>query len=385
MIAARTRADAPDDVTDGAAEGAGEWAAVVARDAAHDGRFVYAVRTTGVYCRPSCPSRRALRANVSFHPTPDAAEAAGYRACRRCHPRATVTAAGAAVERARAYLDARPTEAVPLDRLAREAGLSPHHLQRTFTRLVGVSPKRYAAALRAERLKAELRAGATVSRATFEAGYGASSRAYSAADAHLGMAPAAYRRGGRGEQLRYATAASALGRVLVAATARGVCAVTLGDDDAQLEAALAAEYPHATRERVELAGAAAPDAVDAHDDALRGWVAAVVAHLAGEERRLAVPTDVGGTPFQQRVWQALQEIPYGETRSYTQLAAAVGAPRAVRAVAGACARNRVALVIPCHRVVREGGALGGYRWGVDRKQRLLAQEVGERGAVSGGR
>ena len=352
-------------------------AAVVARDAANDGRFVYAVRTTGVYCRPSCPSRRALRANVSFHPTPGAAEAAGYRACRRCHPRDGATPAALAVARARAYLDALPAQAVPLGRLARETGMSPHHLQRTFTRLVGVSPKRYAAALRAERLEAELRAGATVSRATFEAGYGASSRAYEAADALLGMAPAAYRRGGRGEHVRWATAASALGRVLVAATARGVCAVTLGDDDAQLEGALAAEYPHATRERVVLDGSAAAGGGGAHDD-LHGWMAAVLAHLAGEGHRLALPTDVGGTPFQQRVWQALQEVPYGETRSYAQLAAAVGAPRAVRAVAGACARNRVALVVPCHRVVREGGALGGYRWGVERKQRLLAQEGARR-------
>jgi AraC family transcriptional regulator of adaptative response/methylated-DNA-[protein]-cysteine methyltransferase len=361
-------------------------AAVLARVAAHVGRFVYAVRTTGVYCRPSCPSRRALRANVACHATPAAAEEAGYRACRRCHPRDAVAPAAAAVARARAYLEAHATEPVTLDALAREAGLSAHHLQRTFKRLVGVSPKRYAAALRADRLKLELRAGATVSRATYEAGYGASSRVYDAANAHLGMAPAAYRHGGRGEHIRYTTAGSALGRVLVAATVRGVCAVTLGDDDAQLEQALAAEYPNARRERVDV-GTGPTDSTeptplaagDADADmlarrALRDWVGAVLAQLAGSAPPLVLPLDAGGTAFQQRVWQALGEIPYGETRSYSQLAHAVGAPRAVRAVASACARNRVALVIPCHRVVRESGALGGYRWGLDRKRQLLAQE-----------
>jgi AraC family transcriptional regulator of adaptative response/methylated-DNA-[protein]-cysteine methyltransferase len=363
----------------GAAADDSAWDAVAARDAGADGRFVYAVRTTGVYCRPSCPSRRALRANVAFYDGPDAAESAGFRACLRCRPRDEVTAAAAAVARARHYLEAHPGESVTLDVLAREAGLSPHHLQRTFKRLVGVSPKRYAAALRADRLKQELRAGATVSRATFEAGYGASSRAYSAADAHLGMAPASNRRGGRGEHIRYATAATALGRVLVAATARGVCAVTLGDDDQQHERALAAEYPNAARERVDLGAPAPPnDSAEterAHDD-LRAWVGEVADHLAGAGRRLTLPVDVAGTPFQERVWQALREIPYGETRSYTDLAHAVGAPRAVRAVASACARNRVALVVPCHRVVRGGGALGGYRWGLERKRRLLAQERG---------
>jgi AraC family transcriptional regulator, regulatory protein of adaptative response / methylated-DNA-[protein]-cysteine methyltransferase len=372
--------DQRDDASVGASTGRGTldddaaWAAVTARDGRLDGRFVYAVATTGVYCRPGCGSRRPLRANVAFFATPDAAEAAGFRPCRRCHPRDTATAAETVVARARAHLDAHADEPVTLDVLARVAGMSPYHLQRTFKRLVGVSPKRYAAALRAERLKAELRGGATVSRATFDAGYGASSRAYHAADVHLGMSPAAYRRGGRGTHIRYATTASAVGRVLVAATERGVCAVTLGDDDAQLERALAAEFPNATRERVDVGEGPDGDAADGPRGELREWLQAVAEHLDGTGGRLAVPVDAGGTAFQQRVWSALREIPYGETRSYSELAAAVGAPRAVRAVASACAHNRVALVIPCHRVVRQGGALGGYRWGVERKRRLLARE-----------
>jgi AraC family transcriptional regulator of adaptative response/methylated-DNA-[protein]-cysteine methyltransferase len=345
------------------------WAAVMGRDGQRDGTFVYAVTTTGVYCRPSCPARRPLRANVRFFGTPAGAEAAGYRACKRCQPRATTTPAERTVARARAHLAAHVDEPVTLADLAREVGMSPHHLQRTFKRLVGVSPKQYVAALRADRLKAHLRAGTTVSRATFEAGYGASSRAYDAAAGRLGMTPAAYRRGGRGVCIRFVTGPTALGRLLVAATDRGVCAVTLGDDDAQLERALAEEYPNAIRRRAN------PADVDGAED-LRGWLASVSAHLEGALPELGVPIDVPGTPLQERVWRELRRIPYGETRSYTEIATAVGAPTAVRAVANACARNRVALVVPCHRVVREGGALGGYRWGLERKQLLLGQEHG---------
>lgn len=348
---------------------AAAWEAVVARAPHADGRFVFAVRTTGIYCRPSCPARRPRRENVEFFDGPDAAESAGYRACRRCDPRAEVTAPEAAVARARTYLEAHVGEAVALDALARVAGMSPHHLQRTFTRVMGVSPRRYAAALRADRMKAELKRGRTVSRAAFDAGYGASSRAYDAAEAHLGMTPAAYRRGGAGVHIRYALASTELGVLLVAATVRGVCAVMLGDDASTLDAALAAEYPNATRERVDLARREVPDD-------LRAWVESVVQHLSGAAAELAVPTDAPGTAFQERVWRELRAIPCGETRSYREVAAAIGAPRAVRAVASACARNRVALVIPCHRVVREGGALGGYRWGLERKRRILAREHG---------
>jgi AraC family transcriptional regulator, regulatory protein of adaptative response / methylated-DNA-[protein]-cysteine methyltransferase len=345
------------------------WNAVVARDAEHDGRFVFAVRTTGVYCKPSCSSRRALRANVHFFEDPGAAEAAGYRACKRCDPRATETATSRIVAKARAYLEAHVDEPPSLGTLAGAVGMSASHLQRTFTRHVGISPRKYAAALRADRLKAHLRAGSTVSRATFDAGYGASSRAYDAAAEQLGMTPGAYRRGGKGVEIRYMTAATSLGRLMVAATARGVCAITLGDDDATLENALNSEYPSSTRVRVR----------GTHGDAqLRTWVAAVSAYIEGREREIAVPLDVAGTPFQQRVWRALQGIPYGQTRSYAQVAESISAPRAARAVASACARNRVSLVIPCHRVVRGSGALGGYRWGLARKERLLAREHGLR-------
>jgi AraC family transcriptional regulator of adaptative response/methylated-DNA-[protein]-cysteine methyltransferase len=343
------------------------WASIVARDGEQDGKFVYAVSSTGVYCRPSCPSRRALRSNVSFYASPDAAESGGFRACLRCEPRATESAAERVIARARAYVEAHLDEPHTLPDIARASGMSATHLQRTFKRIVGVSPRQYAAALRADRLKSHLRTGATVSRATFDAGYGASSRAYDAATEQLGMTPGAYRRGGEGVHIRYMTAATSLGRLLVAATERGVCAVTLGDDDVLLENALNSEYPKSIRTRVRGGRG---------NDDLRVWMAAVVAHLEGAERQLIVPIDVAGTPFQKRVWSELQRIPYGETRTYGEIAASIDAPRAVRAVGSACGSNRVSLVIPCHRVVRGSGTLGGYRWGVERKETLLAREHG---------
>jgi len=277
------------------------WNAVVMRNREHDGTFVFAVRTTGVYCKPSCTTRRALRANVRFFADPGEAEAAGFRACKRCDPRATKSATSRVIARARAYLEAHVDEPPALSTLAKAVGMSASHLQRTFKREVGVSPRKYAAALRADRLKTHLRAGATVSRATFDAGYGASSRAYDAATEQLGMTPGAYRRGGKGVHIRYMTAATSLGRLLVAATERGVCAVTLGDDDASLEDALQSEYPQSTRTRVRGTRG---------DAQLRLWVAAVSAYLEGTVREIAVPLDVAGTPFQQRVWRALQSIPY---------------------------------------------------------------------------
>ena len=341
------------------------WNAVVARDAEQDGRFVYAVRTTGVYCKPSCASRRALRENVRFFADPGSAEAAGFRACKRCDPRESESSTSRVIAKARAYLDAHVDEPPALATLARAVGMSASHLQRTFTRHVGVSPRKYAAALRGDRLKAHLRAGATVSRATFDAGYGASSRAYDAAREQLGMTPGAYRRGGKGVSIRYMISATSLGRLLVAATDRGVCAITLGDDEATLENALNSEYPQSSRTRVRGTRG---------NEQLRAWVAAVSAYIEGAEREIRVPLDVTGTPFQERVWQALQRIPYGETRSYAQVAESIAAPSAARAVASACARNRISLVIPCHRVVRGTGALCGYRWGIARKEQLLARE-----------
>lgn len=346
--------------TDGA-----RWGAVVARDRTQDGEFVFAVRTTGVYCKPSCASRRALRENVEFFADPVAAESAGFRACKRCDPRATDSAVDRTIAKARAYLDAHVDEKPSLGALSKAVGMSPSHLQRTFTREVGVSPRQYSAALRAERLKLHLRSGATVSRATFDAGYGASSRAYQAATEQLGMTPGAYRRGGKGVHIRYLTTKTVVGRLLVAATERGVCAVTLGDDDATLEIILNSEYPEATFSRVR---------GNTGNDDLRRWAAVIASYLEGADRDLAVPLDVAGTPFQQRVWSELRRIPYGETRSYTNIAESIGAPRAVRAVASACARNPVSLVVPCHRVLRGTGALGGYRWGLKRKEQLLSRE-----------
>lgn len=340
------------------------WSAVVARDRAQDGTFVFAVRTTGVYCKPSCASRRALRKNVEFYADPDSAEAAGFRACKRCDPRSADSAVDRTIAKARVYLDAHVDDAPSLSALAKAVGMSPSHLQRTFKREVGVSPRQYSAALRAHHLKSHLRSGSTVSRATFDAGYGASSRAYQAATEQLGMTPGAYRRGGKGVHIRYLTMKTALGRLLVAATELGVCAVTLGDDDATLEIALNSEYPEATLTRVRGGGA----------DDLHRWATVIASYLEGTERDLAIPLDVGGTPFQQRVWSELRRIPYGETRSYSSVAESIGAPRAVRAVASACARNPVSLVVPCHRVLRGTGALGGYRWGLERKERLLSRE-----------
>ncbi|HEX6536969.1 MAG TPA: bifunctional DNA-binding transcriptional regulator/O6-methylguanine-DNA methyltransferase Ada [Gemmatimonadaceae bacterium] len=337
------------------------WEAVVSRDRRSDGAFVFAVRTTGVYCRPSCPARRPRRENVRFFPSPDVAERAGYRACKRCQPRSAAGAAGeTAVERARAFIDAHLDEPITLDALAREVAMSPYHLQRVFKKQVGLSPKKYRDARRLERFKAHVRGGDTVSRATFEAGFGSSSTLYAAAGAGLGMTPAAYRRGGVGVRIRYAVAHTALGVLLVAATDRGVCAVSLGDSADELESGLTREFPRADLERA--------------DAALASWVRPIIAHLEGADAGLELPLELVGTDFQMRVWRALQEIPAGSTRSYSQVAEAIGRPGAARAVARACASNRVALVVPCHRVVREGGALGGYRWGIERKRRLLESE-----------
>ena len=334
------------------------WNAVEARDATLDGRFVFAVRSTGIYCRPSCPARRPRRENVSFFDAPAAAEEAGFRACLRCSPDARkVTLA----ERVRAAIDERIEDGVTLDELSAIVGVSPAHLQRTFKQQFGASPKEYLAARRAERFKAEVRDGKAIADATFEAGYGSSSRLYSQSDARLGMTPATYRRGGRGMRIRYTTASTSIGQLLVGLTDRGICAVAIADDTSSLERELRAEYPEASIER-------------ASDRALDDTVAAVVAQV--EERRPAVelPLDLQATSFQLRVWNTLRKIPLGETRTYAEIAAAVGAPKAARAVANACANNRVALVVPCHRVVPAAGGPGGYRWGAERKKAILARE-----------
>jgi AraC family transcriptional regulator of adaptative response/methylated-DNA-[protein]-cysteine methyltransferase len=338
---------------------AGRWAAVLDRDASADGRFVYAVRSTGIYCRPSCPSRRPKRRNVRFFPTPDEAEAGGFRACRRCHPREGESDAVRQVRRAQQYLERHLDERVTLERLGEAVGLSPYHVQRTFKRITGVSPRAWAGARRMERMKTQLRNGESVSRATYEAGFSSPGRAYEASRARLGMTPGAYRNGGRGVVIRFTTVDTALGAVLIAATDRGLCFVALGEDAGALERELRGEYPAAGIER--------------SDDELRSWAGSVVARLAGDEAD-RLPLDVPGTEFQWRVWEALQRIPRGETRTYAEVARELGRPSAARAVARACATNQVSLVIPCHRVVRGDGGLGGYRWGIERKRELLAAE-----------
>jgi len=336
------------------------WHAVERRDSTYDGRFVYGVRSTGVFCKPSCPSRRALRANVEFFSTTAEAERAGFRACRRCKP--TDAGVHPAVERAREYLDAHTDRLVSLDELAAAVGMSASHVQRSFKRVVGASPKAYQAEARMQRFKARLRAGDTVSRATYEAGFGSSSRVYERAAQSLGMTPASYRRGGAGVRIAYTIEDAPIGRVLVATTERGVCAVELGATDADVERALRADFPKAS--------------IDRDDSANGTWVRAVLDRVRHPEQQPSnrIPLDLTGTEFQRRVWNALQAIPAGERRSYAQVAHAIGAPGASRAVAQACAGNRVAVVVPCHRVVRGDGQLSGYKWGVDRKRLLLAQE-----------
>lgn len=337
------------------------WQAVLERDRALDGAFVYAVRSTGVYCRPSCPSRRPRRDQVRFFSGPASAEAAGFRACRRCRPAGSPEEPHLELVRAACRLiEERPDQSPTLEELSAALHLSPQHLQRTFKRVVGVSPRGYAEARRVERLKRELRAGEEIGSALHGAGYGSSSRLYAQAPLRLGMTPATYRRGGVGMDIRYTIADSPLGRLLVAATERGICAVYLGDDDARLEAELAAEF-HTAALRREAVG-------------LDVWVAAIVRHLDGQQPHLDLPLDVRATAFQQRVWETLRAIPYGETRTYRAIAESLGQPGAARAVGRACATNPVSLVIPCHRAVGEDGKLHGYRWGVERKQALLERE-----------
>jgi AraC family transcriptional regulator of adaptative response/methylated-DNA-[protein]-cysteine methyltransferase len=339
------------------------WRAVLDRDRRQDGAFVYAVRSTGVYCRPSCPSRRPRRDRVRFFVLPEAAEGAGYRACLRCKPRLAVSA-DPSLQRLRhvcRFIEDRLDQPLTLERLASAAGLSPHHLQRTFKAALGISPRDYAEALRLRELRRRLRRGEAVSDAGYAAGYGSSRGLYERAPAQLGMTPATYRKGGKGMSITYAISPSPLGRLLVAATERGVCRVGLADSDRELEQVLHEEFPKATLSRDETG--------------LRRWVAAVLDGLRGAEPGVELPLDVRATAFQWRVWQELRKIPRGATRSYAEVARAVGRPAAARAVGQACNRNPVALVIPCHRVVASDGTLGGYRWGLERKKKLLASEA----------
>jgi len=346
--------------------GAARWAAVTQRDPGADGVFWYSVATTGVYCRPSCAARPALRKNVAFHASCAEAEAAGFRPCKRCRPdeasqaerqARTVAAACRAIDTALAAGEPAPD----LDALAAASGFSRFHFHRVFRAVAGVTPKAYADARRALRVRQELAGGASVTAALYDAGFNASSRFYAASPKMLGMTPSAYRDGGRAQRIRFAIGECSLGSILVAATERGVCAIQFGEHPEQLLADLLARFPKA-----ELLGG------DADFEAMVAQVVGMVE--APHEARAELPLDLRGTAFQQRVWQALRAIPAGGTATYSQIAAAIGAPRAIRAVASACAANPAAVAIPCHRVVRRDGDLAGYRWGLARKRALLARE-----------
>ncbi|MCU1343029.1 MAG: ada, AraC family transcriptional regulator, regulatory protein of adaptative response [Candidatus Acidoferrum typicum] len=338
--------------------------AVASRDARMDSAFVYGVRSTGIYCRPSCPSRRPRPKQIQFFAIPEAAERAGFRACLRCRPQnAPRSMQSELISRVCREIDAGTDTDRPADlrRLAATAGLSAQHLQRSFRHAMGITPRQYADAIRVERLKSNLRKGTDVTTALYETGYGSPSRLYEKSDEQLGMTPATYRRGGHGMRISYTIADCALGRVLVAATDRGISAVYLGDKDEPLAAALRNEYPQADISR--------------NSNEHSQWVRAIVRHLAGSQPQLDLPTDVAATAFQRRVWEALRAIPFGATRTYSQLANSLGRPTATRAVARACATNPASIVVPCHRVIRTDGSLGGYRWGLDRKKLLLEQEL----------
>jgi AraC family transcriptional regulator of adaptative response/methylated-DNA-[protein]-cysteine methyltransferase len=337
------------------------WVAVVARDARQDGDFYYCVETTGVYCRPSCPSRPAKRANVRFCATPAEAEAQGFRPCRRCRPNAPSQQERDAEKVACACRMIEGAEVPPtLAQLARAAELSPHHFHRLFSRIAGVTPKAYAQAHRRARLRGKLMESQTVTEAIYDSGYNSSARFYATAKETLGMTASAYRAGALRETIRFAIGQSSLGAVLVAASAKGVCAISLGDDSEALLRDLQHRFPQAT-----LIGG---------DEAFERYVAAAVGMVERPQTPFDLPLDMRGTAFQQRVWAALREIPAGETASYAEIARRIGAPKATRAVAGACAANPVSVAVPCHRVVRSDGALSGYYWGVERKRELLERE-----------
>ncbi len=336
------------------------WRALVSRDLTADGTFVYGVASTGVYCRPSCPSRRPRPAGVLYFSGPADAERAGYRACRRCRPQDPASPLVTKIQRARQWVDEHPGANPSLKRLARVAGTSPWHLQRSFTRLYGVSPREYAAARRVGKLKRELRSETRLAEVGYEAGFGSPSRLYDASGAALGMTPRAYREGGVDQEIRYGIVRTSIGYVLVARTARGVCRVAIGDNAEPLESSLTREFPRA--------------AIARDDGALKHETDAIVSSVDSDQAQLSIPLDVLATAFQRRVWQALQRIPRGETRTYAEVAASIGAPRAARAVARACATNPVALVVPCHRVVPASGSTGGYRWGSERKAQILRSE-----------
>lgn len=344
------------------------WASVVTRNAEADGGFYYSVRTTGVYCRPSCAARLARAENVNFYPTREEAEKAGFRPCKRCqpdHPSLAVQYA-AKVTLACRIIEEAETVVPVLEDLAKRVGVSPYHFHRIFKQIIGLTPRQYAAAQREQRVRNELGyngAGGTVTDAIFDAGYNSNSRFYETSNKVLGMTPSNYRAGGIDTEIRFAIGESSLGSILVAQSERGICAILLGDDPGKLARDLQDSFP-----RANLIGG---------DEDFEQLIAKVVGFIEAPSIGLDLPLDVRGTAFQQRVWQALREIAPGQTANYTDIAKRIGSPRAVRAVAQACAANALAVAIPCHRVVRNDGALSGYRWGVERKRALLRKEEGE--------
>ena len=347
------------------------WQAVVARAAARDGEFVFAVSSTGIFCRPSCAARRPRLENVQFFLTPEQAEQAGYRACLRCKPKSanSHTEAGAVKAICR-FIELHLDEPLTLARLGKQFQQSPFHLQRRFKAVLGITPREYADSCRLRLLKRNLQAGDSVTRALYDAGYGSSSRLYEKTSAQLGMTPDRYRRGAIAATIRYTCADSPLGRMLIAATERGICSIQFAHSDGELIEGLKREFPFAGR-KVDAGG-------------LQSWVSALLRQMRGKNPNSssslksssssALPLDIRATAFQRRVWTYLQAIPFGSTQSYSEVAKGIGQPRACRAVARACATNPVAVAIPCHRVVRENGDMGGYRWGVARKKALLAME-----------
>jgi AraC family transcriptional regulator, regulatory protein of adaptative response / methylated-DNA-[protein]-cysteine methyltransferase len=337
------------------------WNAVVTRNSAHDGEFVFAVATTGVYCRPSCPARRPRPENVTFFTHPDQAERAGFRACLRCRPRLlSGSPQSDSVKAICRYIEQHLDEATTLQQLGKAFHQSPFHLQRRFKAALGITPREYADSCRMRELKRNLQSGNNVTRAMYDAGYGSSSRLYEKTASQLGMTPDKYRRGAIAAAIRYACADSPLGRMLIAATDRGICSIQFAQSDNELIEGLRREFPFAVRK--------------AYDGELRSWIEALLSKMGGKELNSALPLDIRATAFQRLVWTYLQSIPFGATRSYSDVARAIGKPTASRAVARACATNPVAVAIPCHRVVREDGNISGYRWGVERKKALLQME-----------
>jgi AraC family transcriptional regulator of adaptative response/methylated-DNA-[protein]-cysteine methyltransferase len=337
------------------------WQAVIDRDRAADDVFFFSVRTTGVYCRPSCGARLPRRENVAFHASPAEAEAAGFRACLRCKPNLDRSEDAQAKAIARACRAIEGAEEPPrLETLAQMAGQSASHFHRVFKAATGVTPKEYAVAHRGKRVRDELKHSSSVTEAIYDAGFNSNGRFYAASQSLLGMTPTGFRAGGAGATIRFAVGECSLGAILVAATDKGVCAITLGEDAQSLARAFQDNFPNA-----QILGG---------DQEFERVVAAAIALVEGSQRECTLPLDIRGTAFQQRVWQALRDIPAGKTASYREIAARIGSPGSVRAVAGACAANKIAVAIPCHRVVRTDGSLSGYRWGVERKRALLQRE-----------